>query len=65
MIAPVVSPVDHRYEAPALAGRVTLPPGPKVVGPEAVIVGVTGALPTTFAGALGAVQPFASQIVTV
>ena len=38
----VVAPLDHKYEDPALDVNVTLPPGQKVVGPPAVIVGAAG-----------------------
>ena len=38
----VVAPVDHKYVAPALDVRVTLPPAQKVKGPPAVIVGAAG-----------------------
>jgi hypothetical protein len=36
----VFAPVDHRYVAPEVEVRVTLPPAQKVIGPEAVIAGV-------------------------
>ena len=38
----VVAPVDHKYPTPELDVSVTLPPEQKVVGPEAVMVGVAG-----------------------
>jgi hypothetical protein len=38
----VVAPFDHRYPVAALDVKVMLPPAQKVVGPPAVIVGVTG-----------------------
>ena len=37
-----MAPVDHRYVAPGLDVRVTLPPAQIVVDPEAVIVGAGG-----------------------
>ena len=37
-----MAPVDHRYAAPGLDVRVTLPPAQIVVGPEAAIVGAGG-----------------------
>ena len=52
----VVAPVDHRYDTPAVAVSVTLPPAQKVVGPEGVIVGA-GQLLTMKAEALVAVPP--------
>jgi hypothetical protein len=52
VILAVVAPEDHRYEDPELEVNVTLPPGQKVVGPPAVIVGVAGkALTVTTVGA--------------
>jgi hypothetical protein len=60
----VVAPVDHRYDDPAEEVSVTLPPSQKVVGPDALIVGVTGVFTVTAVGALVAVQPVPSVIVT-
>jgi hypothetical protein len=37
-----VAPVDHKYPAPALEFKFTLPPAQNVVGPSAVIVGGAG-----------------------
>jgi hypothetical protein len=54
----VVSPVDQRYDAPALEVNVTLPPSQKFVAPDVAIVGVAGAgLTTTFVAALVPEQP--------
>jgi hypothetical protein len=61
----VVAPLDQRYEEPALALSVTLPPGQNVVGPEAVIVGVGQVVTTTGVAALVALHPVASVTVTV
>jgi hypothetical protein len=38
----VVAPVDHKYDVPADAVKVTLPPAQNVNGPPAVMVGVAG-----------------------
>lgn len=38
----VVAPVDHEFPELTLDVSVTLPPAQKVIGPEAVIVGVAG-----------------------
>lgn len=43
----VIAPVDQRYDAPALAVKVTAPPGQKVVEPLAVIAAVGFALMLT------------------
>ena len=61
----VVAPVDQRYEVAALAVSVTDPPSQNVVGPDGVIVGVTGVLTVTTVAALVALQPFPSVVVTV
>jgi hypothetical protein len=42
----VVAPFDQRYDEPAEAVSVTEPPAQNVVGPPAVIVGVTGSAST-------------------
>jgi hypothetical protein len=60
----VVAPFDHRYDAAALDVSVTLLPGQKVVGPFALIVGVTGVVTVTLTGALVPMQA-PSVIVTV
>ena len=64
LIDGVVAPVDQRYEDAALAVSVTLPPAQNVVGPPAVIVGVVAVLTVTAVGALVALQPSPSVIVT-
>ena len=64
MIEGVVTPFDHKYEFAVLAVSVTLPPSQNVVGPPAVIVGVAGAFTVTAVGALVALQPLPSVIVT-
>lgn len=62
----VVAPFDQRYEKPPGAESVTFPPAQKVVGPEAVMVGVAGSgLTVTAVGAEVAEQPEASVTVTV
>ena len=61
----VVAPVDQRYDVAALAVSVTLPPLQKLVGPEALIVGVVAVVTETFVAALVAAQPFASVVITV
>ena len=38
----VNSPVDQRYEDPALDVRFTLPPAQNIVGPSAVMTGIPG-----------------------
>ena len=60
----VVAPLDHRYELPALAVSVTLPPAQNVVGPPAVIVAVGAGLTATGVAADVALQPFAFVTVT-
>jgi hypothetical protein len=66
LIAWVVAPFDQRYEPPALAVRVTLPPAQKVVGPPAVIDGAAGvSFTVTTNGADVALQPFAVVTVTM
>ena len=55
----------QRYDAPALAVRVTLPPAQNVVGPEAAMVGVVAPATVTVVGADVAEQLFASVTVTV
>ena len=60
----VVAPVDQRYAAPELAVSVTLPPGQKVVGPDAVIVAGSGWTTVTLVGADVALQPPAFVTVT-
>jgi hypothetical protein len=57
--------VDQRYDAPADAVSVTLPPAQNVVGPPAVIVAVGLALTVTAVGALVALQPAAFVTVTL
>jgi hypothetical protein len=58
----VVAPFDQRYDAPAEAVSVTLPPVQNVVGPDAVITGTARAWTVTLTGALVAVQPFAASV---
>jgi hypothetical protein len=41
-MAGVVSPVDHKYDEPALDVKFTFSPSQKVVGPSAMMVGVAG-----------------------
>src|SRR5439155_27250945 len=53
----VVAPVDHRYDAPLLAVRVTEPPGQNVVGPEAVMAGVAAVAAVTSTGTEVAEHP--------
>ena len=60
----VVAPFDHRYELPAFAVSVTLPPAQNVVGPPAVIVAVGVALTVTAVAAEVALQPLAFVMVT-
>jgi hypothetical protein len=60
----VVAPVDQRYEDPTDEVSVTLPPSQKVVGPDALIVGVTAVFTVMAVGALAAVQPVTSVIAT-
>ena len=57
MIDCVVAPLDQRYELPALAVSVTLPPVQKVVGPPAVIVAVGSGFTVTGVAADVALQP--------
>ena len=61
----VVAPLDHAYEAPEDAVRVTEPPAQNVVGPEAVIEAVGSGLTVTAVAAEVAEQPFASVTVTL
>ena len=60
-----VAPVLQRYEVPALAVSVTLPPLQNVVGPDAVIVAAGIGLTVTVAGPDVAEQPATSKTVTV
>ena len=60
-----VAPVDQRYELPALAVSVTLPPSQNVVGPPALIVATGGSLTVTVVGADVALQPLPFVIVTL
>jgi hypothetical protein len=60
----VVAPVDHRYDVPADAVSVTLPPLQKVVGPLAVMVAVGAGLTVIVFEALF-VQPTALVTVTL
>ncbi len=64
-MACVVAPFDQRYDAPAEAVSVTLPPAQKVVGPPAVIVAAGLALAVTTVGVDVPLQPFASVTVTL
>ena len=61
----VVAPLDQRYDEPADAVSVTLPPAQKVIGPAAVILAVGLAFTVTAVGADVALQPFASVTVTL
>src|SRR5687767_7249228 len=60
-----VAPVDQRYDEPALAVRVTLPPGQKLVGPDGVIVAGWACSTLTLVGEEVALQPPALVTVTV
>ena len=64
VIACVVAPVDQRYELPALAVSVTLPPAQNVVGPPAVIVAVGVVFTVTGVAAEVALQPLPFVTVT-
>jgi hypothetical protein len=46
----VVAPFDQRYDVPAFAVSVTLPPAQKVVGPAALIEAAGSAFTATFTG---------------
>jgi len=59
----VVALFDQRYDVPAVAVSVTLPPLQKVVGPLGVIVGTN--VPSGTVALLFALQPFASVMWTV
>jgi hypothetical protein len=65
VIACDVAPVDQKYDDPADAVSVTLPPAQNVVGPPAVIVAAGLALTVTALAALVALQPFAFVTVTL
>jgi hypothetical protein len=56
----VVAPFDQRYDVPAVAVSVTLPPLQKVVGPPGVIVGTN--VPSGTVALPFALQPLASVI---
>ena len=59
-------PVDQRYVNPAGAVSVTEPPAQNVVGPDALIAGVAGAVFTVTArGALVTLQPYPFVTATV
>jgi hypothetical protein len=60
-----VAPFDQRYDTPALAVRVTLPPSQNVVGPDGVIVGIGVVTAVTLVTADVALQPAASVTVTL
>ena len=60
-----VTEVDQRYDIPAGAVSVTLPPGQKVVEPLAVIVVGGNGLTVTVNGGDDAMQPAASVMVTL
>ena len=59
-----VAPLDQRYEEPAFAVSVTLPPGQNVVGPDAVIVAGWACSTLTLVGDEVALQPPALVTVT-
>ena len=61
----VVAPLDQRYDEPADAVSVTLPPVQNVVGPPAVMLAVGLALTVTAVGTDVALQPFAFVTVTL
>ena len=61
----MVAPLLHRYDEPALAVSVTVPPAQRLVEPDAVMVGVVAPETVTVVGADVAEQPFASVVVTV
>ena len=61
----VVAPLLQRYDAPGLEVSTTLPPHARLVGPDAVIVGVAGVLTVTVVGADVALQPAALVTVTL
>ena len=50
LIDGVVAPLDHKYELPLLAVRVTLPPWQNVVAPPGVIVAVGAGFTVTVVG---------------
>jgi hypothetical protein len=60
----VVAPVDQRYDDPAEAVSVTLPPAQNVVGPPAVMVTVGLAFTVTVVAAEVVLQPLAFVTVT-
>jgi hypothetical protein len=64
VIARVVAPLDQRYDTPADAVSVTLPPAQKVVAPSAETVATGSGDTITFVAALVALQPFAFVTVT-
>ena len=59
-----VADVDQRYDIPAGAVRMTLPPGQKVVEPLAMIVAGGNGLTVTVVAGDDATQPAASVTVT-
>lgn len=61
----VMAPLDHEYEVPEFAVRVTLPPAQNVVGPDAVMLAVGVVVTVTVVGAEVAGQPFESVTVTL
>ena len=65
MIDCEVSPELHKYAAPALAVKVTLPPWQNVVDPLAVIVGVGNGFTVTTVEVDVAVHPSALVTVTL
>jgi hypothetical protein len=65
VIARVFAPLDQRYDAPADAVSVTLPPAQKVVGPSAETAAAGSGDTVTFVAALVALQPFASVVATL
>ena len=59
VIEAVVAPVLHKYDAPALAVKVTLPPVQKVVAPPAVMFATGAAFTVMAVPALVAEHPLA------
>jgi ribonuclease PH len=62
VIARVVAPFDQRYDAPADAVSVTLPPAQNVVAPLAVIAATGGSMTVTVTGALVALHESSSTM---